>query len=137
MSAEAFETVLSCDVRTAPDGRGVERAPAGSGQPRLSDVFHDPSQPRSRAWATCFVYAEGAVKAASDAVRDQEMAGLTGDQPAMREQAAAVLDAAADLVRSLALDHAYDGPVTAQRFAERLQAVADAAAPPAAGQERA
>ena len=111
MSAEAFETVLTCDMRTALDGRGVDYAPAGEGRPRWFEADRI-NRDAERRWATCYVNAEQAVRIAAAAVRAQPMTGLTGDHPERRELVAGRLEALADLVRLLALDHACDAVLT-------------------------
>ena len=121
MSAEHFETILSADVRSSADGRTTEWAPAGTGSPRLTDIWADGGESRHRAWFTTSPYAEDVVRIAARAVREQPMDGITGDHPEKREQAALILDASADLVRRLALDSAYDSRLTDQRWAEMLE----------------
>ena len=120
MSAEHFQTILSADVRSSADGRTTEWAPAGTGSPRLTDIWADGGESRHRAWFTTSPYAEDVVRIAARAVREQPMDGITGDHPEKREQAALILDASADLVRRLALDSAYDSRLTDQRWAEML-----------------
>jgi hypothetical protein len=117
MSGEAFETVMSCDMRTSPDGRSAEYAPSMSQQPRWlsadGTINRDEDEPT---WAACMLYAEDAVRLSARAIREQEMDGLTGDHPEKREQVAALLERCAELVRVLALDHACDGEVTDERW---------------------
>lgn len=132
MSAEAFETVLSCDIRTASYGRGVEYARAGEGSPRWlrpdGTINRDSGE---RPWVTCYLYAENVVDIAANAVATEVMNGETGDYPDHRAWVADVLRVGAALTRTLALDAAndtsfpdddrWDGHV------ERLRALLDAA----------
>lgn len=123
MSAEAFQTVLSCDMRTAPDGRSAEYAPSGTGEPRWLNADGTINRGDERGWADCYLYAEHAVLIAAQAVRDEVMDGETGDHPEKREQAARILEAAAAAVRLLALDAACDSHVTDERWQTALDAV--------------
>lgn len=122
MSAEHFDTLLTADMRTAPDGIGIELAPAMSQQPRAFQMgatgleFGD----RERGFAACHVNAELAIQIAAQAVADQPMTGLTGDHPEKRKRLAAVLSHAASMVRDLALDDAYDGTLTEERWNAQL-----------------
>lgn len=121
MSGEAFQTVLSCDMRTAPDGRGVEYAPSGTGQPRwLTDDGYIRREPGVRGWADCYLYAEHAILLSAKAVREEAMDGETGDHPEKRERAARILEAAANAVRLLALDAAHDSYLTDERWQAAL-----------------
>lgn len=103
MSAEEFETVLSCDVRSTPDGAGLEYGPAGENQPRFTSTDRGPE-----AWATCAMYAEDVLRIAADTIAATPMTGLTGDHPDKREQISSIIQTCADLVRALALDSACD-----------------------------
>jgi hypothetical protein len=123
MSAEAFGTVLSCDMRTGEDGRSIEYSPSGTGTPRWMDIDPNTGAQVSRGWADCYVYAEQAIKIAADAVRDQPMTGSTGDHPNMRQQVARILDATAALVRVLALDSADDSYVTNAKYQAALDKI--------------
>lgn len=130
MSAEHFETVMVADMRTAPDGRTIEYAVPFTREPRFLDAHGHINRPAdgTRTWAACHLYAEGAVKLAASTVRSDPMDGLTGDHPERREQAASVLEAAARLVRLLALDDAYDSTLTSESWERQLAAIRDAAA---------
>lgn len=130
MSAEHFQTVLTADMRTAPDGRGIEYAPSMTETPRwLNDdgTINRPSD-GTRTWMCGYLYAHNAVDVAANTVASDPMDGISGDLPEHREQAAAVLRAAARLVRYLACDDAYDGTVTAEGWRKHLDAVREAAA---------
>lgn len=121
MSAEAFQTVLSCDMRTAPDSRSAEYTEAGTGQPRWLNDDGTIHRGPERGWATCYLYAEHAVRISAGAVRDQPLHGETArDYPEHRAAAAGLLDATADLVRLLALDHAHDAAFTEDAWQDRL-----------------
>ena len=120
MSAEAFDTPLTADLATAPDGRGVLVAAPGSREPRAFGGARRSDQPR---WATCYLNAEMAVRVAAESVRLQQMDGLSGDHPEERQLAARLLHATADLVRDLALDHACDGAFDEEQWALRLGAI--------------
>lgn len=122
MSAEAFDTVLSCDMRTAEDRRSVQVTRAGDGQPRWTDIH--PSGERARAWASVHPQAETVVRIAADAVARQPMDGLTGDHPEKRELLAGVLHACADAIRELALDSACDGALATGDFEQALANIA-------------
>ena len=119
MSAEWAPTVLSCDMRTAPDGRSGEYAESFTMHPRWlredGTINRDTEEPT---WAACIAYAELAVKLAARAIREQPMEGLTGDHPEKREEVAAQLEHIAKRVRLLALDHACDGVLTEEEWAE-------------------
>ena len=117
MSAEAFTTPMSCDMRTAPDGRSVLYLPSGEGSPRWPD---------SDGWASCYCYAETAIELAARAVEEQPMTGISGDHPERREEAAAILRATAKAVRELALDHACDGELTDEDWIKAKGAIRDA-----------
>lgn len=127
MSAEHFETILAVDARTSEDGRGAEYAPAGTGEPRLVDVFSVPGASRSRAWATVYPYAENVLRICADTVRDDSMSGLTGDHPEKRAQIEKVIRVVADAVRLLALDAAYDGPVTDPEWRAAMDRIVEVA----------
>ena len=111
MSAESFETLMSVDARTAPDGRSGEYAEAMTGWPRAIENGQF-TQYRDTGWVAVKVYAELAVQLAARAIREQPMDGLTGDHPEKREEVAAQLEHLAKRVRLLALDHACDGALT-------------------------
>lgn len=120
MSAEAFDTPLTADLATAPDGRAVLVAVSGSRQPR---AFDSGSRHAPTRWAACHLNAEMAVRVAAETVRSQVMEGLTGDHPDEREFTATLLHAVADLVRDLALDHACDGAFVETMWTLRLDAI--------------
>lgn len=109
---------MSCDMRTSPDGRSAEYAPAMSQEPRWlkwdGTINRDSGE---ETWAACMLYAEDAVRLAAKAIRDQEMDGLTGDHPGKRAWLAAELEHLATLTRLLALDAACDGALTEERWA--------------------
>lgn len=118
MSGEWAPTLLSCDMRTAPDGRSGEYAEAYTGQPRAIEngyFTHDPN-----GWAACIAYAELAIQLSARAIREQPMDGLTGDHPEKREDTALLLEAVAKLVREMALDHAHDGVLTEDDWTRAL-----------------
>lgn len=122
MSAEWAQLVLSCDMRTAPDGRSVEYAQSMTGQPRWlkedGTINREAHARGERLWASCYVYAEDAIKIAARAIREQPMDGLTGDHPERREQVAAELEHVAKKIRLLALDHACDSVLREEDWAE-------------------
>lgn len=122
MSAEHFETVMSCDMRTAPNGRDVEYAESMTGHPRwlTADGIINRPEDGTRTWMCGKLYAEHAIRIAADAVRDQPMDGISGDHPERREHTARILDAAAELVRVMALDDACDGTLTQERWDETM-----------------
>lgn len=130
MSAEHFQTVLTADMRTAPDGRNVEYAEAGTQTPRWLTEDGRINRPSdgTRTWMAGYLYAHNAVDVAADTVASDPMDGISGDLPEHREQAAAILRAAARLVRYLACDDAHDGEVTAEGWRHHLDAVREAAA---------
>ena len=119
MSASFFDTILAVDLATAPDGMAVLAARPGTGSPRWTDGSRS-----ARSWATCHPNAEMVVRIAAEAVREQEMNGISADMPARREFAAQLLDAAADLVRDLALDADCDGELTDTDWEARLAGIA-------------
>lgn len=123
MSAEAFQTVMSCDMRTAADGRSAEYAPSGTGEPRWLNDDGTIRRDGQRGWADCYLHAEHAVLIAAQAVRDEPMTGLTGDHPEKREQVALILEAAAKVARVLALDAACDGALTDERWQDAVSGV--------------
>ena len=120
MSGEAFDTPLTADLATAPDGRAVLVAAAGTMHPR---AFDEGARGDISRWATCYMNAELVVRVAAESVRDQPMDGLSGDHPVERQFTAELLHAVADLVRDLALDHACDGELTEDRWSMRLAAI--------------
>lgn len=117
MSAEAFETVMSCDMRTSPDGRSAEYAPAMSQEPRWlkpdGTINRDSDE---ETWAACMLYAEDAVRLAAKAIREQPLDGISGDLPMHRKWLARELERLADMTRLLALDHACDGAFNEERW---------------------
>lgn len=128
MSYEAFPTILTCDMKTAPDGRGVEYAPAGKGIGlRWEDSFGPNANPNARGgWSTCYLYAHTAMSIAADAIESQPMTGITGDHPERRQQAASVIREVVTLVKSLAADHAHDGTLTDDRWDNDLKRIIEA-----------
>lgn len=129
MSAEHFETVLTADARTTPDGRGVEWAEAFTGEPRwrLPDGTINRPKDGTRTWAAVKVHAHDAILIAARVVASTPTDGVSGDLPAERAQAARVVEAAGMLVRCLALDAAHDAAWTRERWLQLLAAVRDAA----------
>jgi hypothetical protein len=115
----AFTTILSCDMRTAPDRRSAEYAEVGTGTPRWTTG-------RRNGWAACLVPGELAVRQAADAVASQPMQGTSGDHPEKREHIAAVLNACADAVRLLGRDHTGNSHVSPEDWEGRLQAIREA-----------
>lgn len=117
MSAEAFQTLLSCDARSSPDGRGAEYAEAFTQQPRWlnSDgtINRDSDE---ETWAAVMLHAETAIHLAARAIREQPMDGLTGDYPWHRKWLARELERLAAMTRLLALDHACDGVFNEEKW---------------------
>ena len=118
MSAEHFETFLTADMRTAPNGRDVEYAESGTGTPRWVDVLYDGD--RSGAWASCYLYAENALELVARTIETDVMSGSTGDHSDKREHLAAIVRAVAKATRLLALDAACDSYVDDVRWVEAL-----------------
>lgn len=130
MSAEHFQTFLSADMRTKPDGRTVEYAESGQGAgKRWADSWGPNADPEARGgWASCYLYAHTTMSdILAPVVETDVMTGLTGDHPQKRQQAADIIRATAKLVRGLALDDAFDGSMTDEYWAELLVGVRDAA----------
>lgn len=121
MSAEHFETFLTCDMRTAPDRRSAEYAEAGTQQPRWSSGERN-------GWGTCYLYVHNVLSIAADTVRDSPMDGISGDHPHKREQLARVIEAVARATRELALDAACDGAMTDERWDKAMTPILSAAA---------
>lgn len=116
MSGEAFDTHFVEDARTNEDGKG-EYGIAYSQVPRAIEYGRFTAD-RAHGWVAVHAYAERLVQVAAEAVRTQEMRGLSGDHPEKREWLADELERLAGLVRMLALDHACDAHVTDQSWAE-------------------
>lgn len=128
MSAEHFQTFLTADARTAPDGRSAEWAESGTGWPRWLDEYGRIRRTEGeRGWASVYLHAHNALEIVADTVAQDTMEGISGDLPDKREQAAAIVLAAAKLVRGLALDAACDGGMTDERWEQLLLEVRGAA----------
>lgn len=113
MSYEHFETLLSADIRTAPNGRDVEWAPAGQGQPRLVDQWDERT---GRHWFTTYPYAHDVLAIVADAIEQTEMDGISGDHPEKRAYLAGIARALGAAVNDLAADAACDGSLTTERW---------------------
>lgn len=124
MSLEAFTTILSCDMRTATDRRGIDYGRAGEGTPRWIDD-------RGRGWAVCHPYAHQVLELAARAIEEQPMSGISGDHPEKREQVVALIRATAALVEELAADHACESFLEPERWQQALDRVRRVLAPPA------
>jgi len=136
VSAEHFQTFLSCDMRTALNGRDVEYAESNTQEPRSFVLgadcrlaFNPEVENRGRAWSSCYLHTHSAVEVCAQTVERDVMTGLTGDHPEKRKQAASLLRAVGHAVRELALDAAFDGSMDDDRWEAALQRVREAAAP--------
>lgn len=123
MSAEAFDTLLVADAKTAPDGRGVLWGEHGENSPRWPDD-------RRNGWASVKVNAEHAVRIAAQAVGGTHMDGLTGDHERKRRQLERVMQHVATAIRILALDVAHDQALTEERWLMAMIAIEEEAAHP-------
>ena len=124
MSASFFTTVLSADLATAPDGRGVLVQQSGEGWPRQFGGSDDASSTGPK-WASCLPNAEMVIRVAGQTVGSTVMTGFNGDMPEKRAFAALLLQGAADLVRELALDADDNGTLTDEIWFRRVAAISD------------
>ena len=114
MSAEHFQTILVADMRIGQDGK-PEIATAYSQQPRAIENGQFTVY-RQGGWVCCYLYAEHVIQIAAQSIREQPMAGTSGDHPERRMEIADELDHLAKRVRLLALDAACDSHLTDEQW---------------------